>query len=62
MDKKLESYRSKKRRENIFNQLKARFLNMVSITRADNSKKEEHITIPDVSQLNSIRTKEFRWI
>lgn len=49
MDKKLESYRSKKRRADLFNNLKERFLNMVSITRADNSKKEEHIIIPDVS-------------
>lgn len=52
MDKKLENYRSKKRRENIFNKLKQRFLNMVSMTRTDNSKKEEHIIIPDVSKLN----------
>lgn len=49
MDKKLENYRSQKRREQFFNKYRERFLNMVSITRADNSKKEDHILIPDVS-------------
>lgn len=49
MDKKLENYRSKKRRENFFDKVKQQFLNMVSITRVDNGKKEEHTIIPDVS-------------
>lgn len=50
MDEKLESYRSKVRRQAFFNKIKQRLISMVTFIPDTHHKKDETIEIPDVSR------------
>lgn len=50
MDEKLENYRAKVRRKDLFNKIKQRFISMLTFGPETQHKKDETIEIPDVSK------------
>lgn len=50
MDEKLEKYRAKVRRKELFSKIKQRFISMLTIGPETKHKKDEAIEIPDVSK------------
>lgn len=59
MDEKLEKYRAKVRRKELYEKIKLRLIRMVTFTSETNQKKDETIEIPNVSRIyeNSDHTK-----
>lgn len=48
MDSKLEEYRKRKRRQAIVNDIKNRFLNMVSFQQVKSDTKSDHVIVQEV--------------